>query len=183
MTEVRKHRRQTASGKTTTVRKHTRNTGSAGQDESIRDTRNAYDPERRAPSVGSAALSQPAPRPPRESWWDEDGAPAEGDWWADDEPQEPQRLGDREFPVMQQQMREWRARVIDRPAVVPDTSPLGRSLGTDTYEGAASFARLSAYRDAGYDGPLDSEGRIPDPDDPAEHESLHALAAMKEARG
>ena len=33
--------------------------------------------------------------------------------------------------------------------------------------------------EAGYDGPLDPDNRIPDPDDPANFESLSALAAMR----
>ena len=54
-----------------------------------------------------------------------------------------------------------------------------KSLGCDTPDGMARFQRLSAYRDAGYRGPLDSDGRIPDPDDPANDESLSALAYMR----
>ena len=93
---------------------------------------------------------------------------------------EPQRQGaDREFAAMQAQMRDWRSRDVEVPPAGPDTSPLGRVLGTDTPEGAAKFARGKAYREAGYDGPLDNENRIPDPDDPAEYEALHALAAMR----
>ena len=38
-----------------------------------------------------------------------------------------------------------------------------------------------AYREAGYNGPLDADNRIPDPDDPRERPALHALAALNEA--
>ena len=32
----------------------------------------------------------------------------------------------------------------------------------------------------GYDGPLDQDNNVPDPDDPANRESLSALAALSE---
>lgn len=83
---------------------------------------------------------------------------------------------------MQANMRDWRSRDIHVPPGQVDNSPLGRALGNDTQEGADNFARLKAYREAGYDGPLDQDNRIPDPDDPANHESLSALARMSEIR-
>ena len=58
------------------------------------------------------------------------------------------------------------------------TSPL---LGCDTPEGLANYERGRAYREAGYNGPLDADNRIPDPDDPRERPALHALAALNEA--
>jgi hypothetical protein len=57
---------------------------------------------------------------------------------------------------------------------------LARALGCDTPEGRARYDRGRAYREAGYRGPLNSANRIPDPDDPAEHEALSALAALSE---
>lgn len=176
MTEVRKHQRKTASGKTTTVRHHTRQ-GGDGQGSDAERARAAWQ-DRAAPHYST--LPVPEPRAADDSFWDEDSQEPEGEWWADDEPA-PARRGDRAFPKMQEQMREWRARPEPETGpVVPDTSPLGRALGTDTQEGAEKFARMKAYREAGYDGPLDSDNRIPDPDDPANHESLHALAALGE---
>lgn len=168
MTEVRRHQRRTASGKVTTVRRHERDTGGGPVD----------DPYRPAPYVGGPAAPEAAPAP-RESWWDEEGEPVAGDWWAEEPEPEPVT----EFAAMQQQMREWRAREIEVRPVQPDTSPMGRALGLDTPEGAAKFARLRAYREAGYDGPLDSENRIPDPDDPAERPALEALAHMRSLHG
>jgi hypothetical protein len=204
MTEVRKHQRQTASGRTTTVRHHTRNAGSrgGGEDDShppgtqyMQDGDATYahhpdgtrhrvpgEPPRpsTAPVVGSEELrADPTPRD--EDWWADD-EPTAGELWADEDdgPTTPPRRGDRAFPAMQQQMRDWRTRDVAVPPAEPDTSPLGRALGIDTPEGAAKFARLKAYRDGGYDGPLDQDGQIPDPDDPANYESLHALAALSE---
>jgi len=55
---------------------------------------------------------------------------------------------------------------------------MARLLGTDTPEGAARFERMSALRDSGYTGPLDSNCNIPDPDSPAEQRSLGTLAAL-----
>ena len=79
-------------------------------------------------------------------------------------------------------MRDWRSRAVEVPPAKPDTSPMGRLLGTDTQEGADKFARLKAYRDAGYGGPLNSDNEIPDPDDPAERPALEALARMSASR-
>lgn len=93
----------------------------------------------------------------------------------------PAAASDPALARMQARMRHWRS--LPEPDVsyaVPDTSPLGRALGNDTREGAENFARLKAYREAGYHGPLYRDSRIPDPDDPANHESLSALARMSE---
>ena len=108
---------------------------------------------------------------------DGDEEPA-GDFWAEPEPDRHART-EAEFTRMQAKMRDWRSRDVHVPRGEPDTSPKGRLLGTDTQEGADRFARLSAYRDAGYDGPLDRGGNIPDPDDPANYEPLHGLAALR----
>jgi hypothetical protein len=108
MTEVRKHQRQTASGKTITVRHHTRKGGQGGGEEErhppgtwyIQQGDDIYAvhpdgsthlvpearPEPSAPMVGSpelAALSQPAAQDA--DWWADD-EPAAGDLWADEEP-------------------------------------------------------------------------------------------------
>lgn len=129
-----------------------------------------------APHVSSVAPAEPAEA--SGGWWDGDEAPA-GDFWAEPEPADRHARTEGEFTRMQAQMRDWRSRGIHVPPAEPDTSPLGRALGTDTQEGADNFARLKAYREAGYDGPLDQDGNIPDPDDPANNESLHGLAAMR----
>jgi hypothetical protein len=51
-------------------------------------------------------------------------------------------------------------------------------FGTDTPEGAARFDRLSAERDSGYTGPLDSEGRRPDMSRPENQVMVAALDDM-----
>lgn len=196
MTEVRKHTRRTASGRTTTVRHHTRNTGDS-QNEAERAR--AAGQERAAPHV--SALRQP-PAAPDETWWDEEAQPA-GDWWDEtgegdyevlpgqppqwpapdgwDDPAPATRRGDRAFPAMQAEMREWRSRPVPAPPPDEPMNPqLARALGCDTPEGLAKYERGRAYREAGYNGPLDQDNNIPDPDDPANHESLHALAALSE---
>ncbi len=57
---------------------------------------------------------------------------------------------------------------------------LARALGCDTPEGFEKYERGRAYCEAGYSGPLDPDNRIPDPDDPANHQTLSALAALGE---
>lgn len=163
---VRSHERQTASGKTTTVRAHEREGGGG---EVISEAPSWVHPA--LPS--DFALSSAAEAP---SWEDEDAEPA-GDWWGDDEEEQPDSPS---LTRMKDEMRHWRALGIEGRPAVPDTSPLGRVLGTDTQEGADRFARLSAYRDAGYTGPLDQDNRIPDPDDPAEQRALGILASLRE---
>jgi hypothetical protein len=82
---------------------------------------------------------------------------------------------------MQKEMRWWRKQ--PEPVAKPDKpmSPqMAKLLGCGTPEGRAKYDRLRAYREAGYDGPLDQDNRIPDPDDPANYESLSALAALRE---
>lgn len=174
MTEVRRHQRQTASGKTTTVRRYTRGTGEAAAKK-----RQAWEERAAArwtppPAVGDV---ESAPADEGEPWWDEEHDPHREEWMDDDPPPS------QGFLDMQAGMRDWRGRDIEVPAAEPDTSPLGRALGNDTPEGAAKFARLKAYREAGYDGPLDSDNRIPDPDDPRERPALEALAHMRTLHG
>jgi hypothetical protein len=82
MTEVRKHKRQTASGKTTTVRHHTRNTGDGSRDDAAQ-ARSAWQ-DRAAPHYST--LPAPEPQAADDSFWDEDSAEPEGEWWAGDEP-------------------------------------------------------------------------------------------------
>ena len=82
---------------------------------------------------------------------------------------------------MRDNMRSWRSRPAPSPRPdKPMPDALARALGCDTPEGREKYDRGRAYREAGYTGPLDSENRIPDPDDPANHESLSALAALGE---
>jgi hypothetical protein len=107
VTEVSKHQRKTASGKTVTVRHHTRKGGQGGGEEErhppgtwyIQEGDDIYAvhpdgsthlvptarPEPSAPMVGSpelAALSQPAAQD--EDWWADD-EPTAGDLWADEQ--------------------------------------------------------------------------------------------------
>lgn len=55
---------------------------------------------------------------------------------------------------------------------------MAKLLGTDTLEGAARFDRLSAERDSGYTGSLDSQGRRPDLSDPDQAAASAALDDM-----
>jgi hypothetical protein len=129
MGEVRKHRRLTASGKTTTVRHHQRNTGSSasgGQQDEAEQARAAW-AERAAPHVSSFAPAESAVQD--EDWWDgDDGAPA-GDFWAEPEP-DPE----------------------------PEMSDAFRSLMAQNPSLGDGFDRLSMLRNAGYDGPVDQDG-------------------------
>jgi hypothetical protein len=191
MTEVRKHQRRTASGKRTTVRRHTRDTGRGPGGDERRPA--AED----APPAPSARRLPPAePREDAETWWDGDEAPREPWMDAGDDFHAAIDAGDEEamedaarrvrteagLGAMKNDMRHWRSLDVEVPRGEVDMSPLGRVLGNDTQEGADKFARLKAYREAGYDGPIDQDGNIPDPDDPAEREALHALAAMRVTR-
>jgi hypothetical protein len=93
----------------------------------------------------------------------------------------PPQSGDRALPGMLDEMREWRSRPAPEPSPAEPMSPQkAQLLGCDTPEGLARFERGRALREAGYTGPLDRDGRIPDPDDPRERESLHMLAALSE---
>jgi hypothetical protein len=87
--------------------------------------------------------------------------------------------------TLDQMKAEMRAR---RAGPLPPTPPFTMSperaalLGCDTPEGRARFQRLDAWRTAGYTGPLDDNGDIPDPDDPAEQWGLSTLAALRDTR-
>jgi hypothetical protein len=164
MTEVRKHQRTTASGKTTTVRQHHRDTPEAA----------------RAGWERRVASAQAAPAPHVSSVAPAEPAGAEGSWWADDaQPAESPAL-----ERMAQEMRDWRALPEPEPGPAGPMSPeMAKLLGCDTPEGRAKYERLRAYREAGYTGPLDEDNNIPDPDDPAERPGLEMLADMQERRG
>ena len=82
---------------------------------------------------------------------------------------------------MRDDMRSWRSRPAPIPRPDKPMQPaLARALGCDTPEGREKYDRGRAYREAGYRGPLDRDNHVPDPDDPANHESLSALAALGE---
>jgi hypothetical protein len=178
MVHVRRHERQVAPGKTTTVRAHEREGG---------DSRPA--PEWATPARASDLREASGrPDPQQAGIWDGDDE-QDGDWWAEGEEAQPAApvwpRGDAEpdspaLTNMKRTMRWWRKQAIHVPPAVPDTSPLGRALGTHTQEGADHFARLKAYREAGYDGPLNQDNQIPDPDDPAEQAALDILAELSQ---
>lgn len=180
MIRVRKHQRQLASGKTTTVRQHERQ-GTSSHEQATHEDGSWWD--------GSGAEMPAGDYPKGTSFFrqDDDVFAVHPDGsvhpvTCDDaaEPgQDRHERTDTEFTRMQGEMRQWRSRDVKVPPAEVDASPLGKVLGTDTQEGADKFARLSAYRDAGYLGPLDQDNRIPDPDDPANHGSLHALADLR----
>lgn len=88
--------------------------------------------------------------------------------------------GDTTLAAMQQQMRDWRSRPEPVPGPAEPMSPAkAKLLGCDTPEGRARYDRVRAYREAGYTGPLDQDGRISDPDDPKERRTLEMLAALQ----
>ena len=80
MTEVRRHQRQTASGKTTTVRQHERNVGGQAWADRVQET------TQRGWQVPPAGETPPPPRDDG-NWWDDDEATPAGDWWAEDDQQ------------------------------------------------------------------------------------------------
>ena len=93
----------------------------------------------------------------------------------------PVRQGDKALPGMLDQMRDWRSRPVPEAGPGKEMSPqMKQLLGCDTPEGMENYERGRAYREAGYNGPLDSSNNIPDPDDPGNRESLHGLAALSE---
>lgn len=84
------------------------------------------------------------------------------------------------FREMLDDMREWRSRPEPEPKPAgPMTPQLAKALGCDTPEGFELYERGRAYREAGYDGPLDNDNRIPDPDSKSNLDALKALAAMR----
>ncbi len=176
MTRVRRHLRQTASGKTVAVRQHHREVRVTAVEDTSWWDRAGDEPGQASPDdpegttyfrQGDGTLCAVHP----------DGTvhevePAEAEATPADSPA---------LASMKQEMREWRSRPMpaSRPAE-PMSPQKAALLGCDTPEGMARYMRLSALRDAGYRGPLDSRGCIPDPDDAAEHESLSCLAAPGE---
>jgi hypothetical protein len=150
MTHVRRHERQVRPGRTVNVRAHEREGGDL-----------TAAPDWAKPAQASDFQAAPADEPDAGDWWDDGG---------DD---------DRELSRMKDGMRDWRARPEPAPSPAEPMSPqMAKLLGADTPEGLAHYERGRAYREAGYDGPLNSDNRIPDPDDPAEQASLSTLAAM-----
>ena len=164
MIHVRRHKRTIASGKTVTVTAHEREGGGGGRGEIVRPAPEWSRPE----YVGDFS-------PPTAS------RPADGDWWADDAP-EPEAPEDRELARMKAEMREWRSRHVPLLPSEPMNPQLAKALGCDTPEGREKYEHLRAYRESGYKGPLNQDGKIPDPDDPAEQRTLEILAHMR-ARG
>lgn len=80
---------------------------------------------------------------------------------------------------MKEEMRKWRSLPAPDPGPQEPMDPgMAKLLGCDTPEGRAKFGRLRAYREAGYQGPLDQDNNIPDPDSPAEQQTLAALAGL-----
>ena len=82
MTEVRKHRRVTASGKLTTVRHHTRSGEKTRREDEAEAAREAW-ADRNAPHVSSLAPAEPEPQ--AEEWWAGDDEPPPGEFWDEDD--------------------------------------------------------------------------------------------------
>ena len=81
--------------------------------------------------------------------------------------------------AMLAEMRVWRSRPApEAPPGKPMSDQMKKLLGCDTPEGMANFERGRAYREAGYAGPLNAYGYIPNPDDPLERDALSTLAAL-----
>jgi len=159
---VRRHTRVTETGRTVTVRSHERE----GYDGTVPV------PPWSRPVPVSALPVQPVPQ--ADDIWDDSAAEGQ------DEVSDREARHSEELDRTKQQMREWRSRPV--PAVAPDEpmSPqMEKLMGCDTPEGREKYDRLRAYREAGYDGPLGPDNRIPDPDDPASQDALSALAWMR----
>lgn len=80
MTEVRRHGRKTASGRTVPVRQHHRRGGDSAERE-----RQAPEREPGGAFVGDMSEARPGAAEPGDIWADGDEQPPEGDWWADDD--------------------------------------------------------------------------------------------------
>lgn len=181
MIRVRRHQRQLASGKTATVRQHERGGNGSADEGGIRP--DGEDDWWDRPEAEEMKRDED----PDGTWYFRDG---DGDLYrvlpdgtthpvSENKP-EPADPAERELDRTRQQMREWRSRP---EPVASDDEPMSpqmeKAMGCDTPEGRERYDRLRAYREAGYDGPLDRDCRIPDPDDPANHETLSALAYMR----
>lgn len=156
MTEVSRHRRKTASGKTTTVRQHTRNTGGSGSPaERLRPASGGP-----APYVGDMASAEP--HPAGDVFDDEPRD--DGDWWADgSEADMTDWSGTPAAPDVTAGKQARRTRPSSEHSDIER-----RMFGTDTPEGAAAFDRGTELREThGWSGSMDRTGRIPDPDNPA----------------
>ena len=155
MTHVRRHQRITR-GRAVAVRAH---------------ERNVPPPPRGADTVWDDG-----------TWEDRGGYYDDEGYWIDTTPEAPDspalELTPRSDPV-REQMREWRARGEPPPLdPEPMTPQMTKLMGCDTPEGRARYERGRAYREAGYTGPLDRDGRIPDPDDPANDRWLGAALSL-----
>jgi hypothetical protein len=82
MSEVRRHRRQTASGKRTTVRQHTRSGDKAQREDEAQTAREAW-ADRAAPHVSSLRPAEPEPQ--AQDWWAQDDMPPPGAFWAEED--------------------------------------------------------------------------------------------------
>ena len=88
---------------------------------------------------------------------------------------------ERDMRRMADDMRKWRSRPAPEPGPAGPMDPAkARLLGCDTPEGQARYDRLRAYRDAGYDGPLNQDNEIPDPDDPATWDGISMMTRLAE---
>ena len=177
MVEVHRHQRITESGKRTTVRRHTRSAPGTG--EAALEAWETRAQRRWIPPPNAADITD-VPNEDEPLWWDEEEDPQPRPWEDDGEMTPERRRTEWAFEDMKQEMRDWRARPEpEAPPSEPMDPAKARLLGLDSPEEQAKFERLRAYRDAGYTGPLDQDNRIPDPDDPANQEWLHAGAAMR----
>jgi hypothetical protein len=118
-------------------------------------------PASSAPHVSSLTSSEPSG--PEQSWWD-------------GEEREQAALDD-----MKQEMRDRRA--LGEPDLPPWDEKDAWLLRSDTPEERRKLQRLKAYRESGYNGPLDRDNNIPDPDDPAEQDVLETLASLSLTHG
>jgi len=169
---VRRHQRQLASGKTVAVRQHERNVVVVQQE---------------TPAWDQPRIEVDDPR----GWTGTRYFRQDGALFAEDpdgsvrEVDEPGRLAPHVLQAldeMKEEMREWRNSPEPYLPPEPMTPQMVKLMGCDTPEGREKYERLRAYRESGYKGPLGSDNRIPDPDDPGEQTALEALAHMRASR-
>lgn len=155
---VHRHKRVTASGKTTTVRQHTRDTSGR----SMGERRPAADDA--APAPRAAALPEPAPRDEAQTWWDDEDNPRPEAWMDDSElppagtPWEGEHDEDR--PEDRAHLHPDWAKLPQRDE--PEHSPAFAAMLEQNPDLGRGYDRLRQLRESGYDGPVDQDGNPTD---------------------
>lgn len=76
-------------------------------------------------------------------------------------------------------MRDWRTRDVPDPSPVKLRTPAFARMQIASLEDLEKYVRFRALRDAGYEGPLDVDCRIPDPDDPEVRRNVATQVALR----